>query len=122
MDLGANQDPYEHHGKWEWDLVRSARVVLDIGINYFGWTRAEALRFWNANIPNQDDISEREINRMFNWPAQVLAYQVGERKFLELRKRMENQQGKAFDLKKFHAEVLARGSIPLPVLDEIIGE
>lgn len=119
-DMDAYHDPYAYYGKWEWDLVRSVRVVLDVGINYFGWNKAKAIEVWKQNIPNQDSIAEREVDRMFRWPAQVLAYKVGERKFLELRERLKLKQNEDFDLRKFHTLVLERGSIPLTVLDEII--
>ena len=29
-ELGVYADPDLHYGKWEWDLVRSARVALDV--------------------------------------------------------------------------------------------
>lgn len=77
-DLGMYGDIYQYLGKWEWDLVRSARIVLDVGLNYMGWNRDQAMKFWKENIMNQDDIAVREIDRMIRWPAQVLSYKVGE--------------------------------------------
>jgi hypothetical protein len=118
-ELGGYQDPYLAYGKWEWDLVRSARVVMDVGINYLGWTKPTALKFWKANVPNQDAIAEREVDRMFRWPAQVLAYKVGEREILRLRKKFLAARG---DLRRFHTLVLERGSIPLAVLGEVIAD
>jgi uncharacterized protein (DUF885 family) len=32
-DLGLHRESEAEPGKWEWDLVRSARVVLDMGIH-----------------------------------------------------------------------------------------
>lgn len=114
-EIGAYATPYDSLGKWEWDLVRSTRVVLDIGINYLGWSKQKAMEFWKQNIPNQDAIAEREIDRMIRWPGQVLAYKVGEREFRTLRDQVR-------DPKLFHSLVLKRGSIPLSVLESVVGD
>ena len=44
-DLGVYKTPYDELGKWEWDIVRSVRVPLDVGLNYYGWTDQQALEF-----------------------------------------------------------------------------
>lgn len=48
----------------EWDMVRSARVSIDVGLNYYGWTDAEAHDYWRLNVKGQDAIAQREIDRM----------------------------------------------------------
>jgi uncharacterized protein (DUF885 family) len=121
-ELGQFQDIHQQLGKWEWDLVRSARVVMDVGLNYFGWSKEKARKYWKNHIPNQDDIMDREIDRMIRWPAQVLSYKVGEHTILELRNKSERQLGRDFDVKKFHSLVLERGSIPLVVLEDVISD
>jgi uncharacterized protein (DUF885 family) len=59
-ELGVYQTVYDELGKWEWDLVRSVRVPLDVGLNYYGWTDEKALAFWKQYIAGQDDIAMRE--------------------------------------------------------------
>lgn len=118
-EMGLYRDDMAWLGKWEWDLVRSARIVLSVGIHDRGWTKAEALAFWKANIPNQDDIAEREITRCTNWPAQVLTYKIGAKKIFELRDAVERREGAAFDLKKFHTRFLSAGYVPLEVMDAV---
>lgn len=112
-NLGAYQQWHEELGKWEWDLVRSVRVVLDVRINFFGWSKVRALRYWKQQVKNLDELAEREVDRMFRWPAQVLSYKVGEREFLRLRNECQTPQ-------RFHSIVLKRGSLPLPVLNEVV--
>lgn len=121
-DLGCYRDPYLYLGKWEWDLVRSARLMLDVGIHYQGWTRAQALAWWNDRVPGRKDISEREVDRIIRWPAQSISYKAGEDEILSLRARAAAKAGNGFDLRKFHSLVLERGSIPLPLLREIVSE
>src|SRR6185437_9216237 len=38
-ELGLYDDPYAYLGKLQWDLVRSARVVIDVGIHDEGWSK-----------------------------------------------------------------------------------
>ena len=75
--LAAYETPYDELGKWQWDIVRSVRVPLDVGLNYYGWTDQQALEFWKKNIRGQDDIAMREITRIRRWPAQVVTYKYG---------------------------------------------
>jgi uncharacterized protein (DUF885 family) len=121
-DLGLYQNPYTRLGKWEWDLVRSLRVVLDVGIHYRGWSKAEALAFWQQNIANQNDIAEREVNRCFNWTGQVLSYKVGAWKIEQLLQNRRQKMGKKFDIRQFHADYLAFGQMPLAVIEEFINK
>jgi len=119
-EMGLYRDDWAWLGKWEWDLVRSARIVLSVGIHDRGWSKAEALAFWKANVPNQDDIAEREITRCTNWPAQVLTYKIGAKKIFELRDAAARREGAGFDLRKFHTRFLSAGYVPLEVMAGII--
>jgi uncharacterized protein (DUF885 family) len=116
--LGLYQTPEAELGKWEWDLVRSARVVLDVGIHARGWTKAQALAYWQANVPGQDDIAEREINRVTNWPGQCLSYKVGAQRIEDMKARLTRRPG--FDLRRFHAAYLALSGLPLEVVEQHI--
>jgi len=109
-DLGVYQTLYDELGKWEWDLVRSVRVPLDIGINYYGWTDEKALAFWKQYIPNRDDIAMREIDRMHSWPVQVITYKYGAEQIIHWKKILQLHSD--FDIKAFHEEILDHGPLP----------
>lgn len=115
-ELGVYQTAYDELGKWEWDLVRSVRVVIDIGLNYYGWTDEKALATWKEHIKNQDDIALREINRMKRWPAQVITYKFGSMMILNWKKELEEKQAGAFDIKDFHERLLKHGTLPFFVI------
>lgn len=117
-ELNAYKDIYDELGKWEWDLIRSVRVPMDIGLNYYGWSDKEALSFWQKHISGKDAIAKREINRMKNWPAQVITYKYGASKILKWKEEAEKQTD--FNLKNFHRDILKNGSIPLSVLERIM--
>lgn len=101
-DVGLYTRPEDELAAIEWDMVRSARVALDVGLNYYGWDDKEALEFWYKNVRGSDDIAQREIDRMRRWPAQVVTYKYGADMFLRARKRMHEAQGKDFDIRTFH--------------------
>ncbi len=117
-DLGVYKTPYDELGKWEWDIVRSVRVPLDVGLNYYGWTDEQALAFWKKYIRGQDDIAMREIARIRRWPAQVVTYKYGALQILHWKQELQKQQGCAFDIKNFHDRVLNHGSLPLFMVKE----
>ena len=109
--LGMYKNPYSALGKWEWDLVRSARLVIETGIHYYGWSREQALQYWKENISGQDDIADREVTRVTNWPGQALCYKVGADKIEKLAKN-------AKDRRTFHRQFLELSYFPLAVVED----
>ena len=108
---------YSELGKWEWDLVRSIRVSLDVGINYYGWSDEKALSFWREHLKGEDDIARREIARMKRWPAQVITYKFGAIKILSLQHKA--RASTTFNLKDFHRYILSNGALPFSVLERL---
>ncbi len=119
-DVGVYKTPYDELGKWEWDIVRSVRVPLDIGLNYYGWTDEQALAFWKKNIKNQDDIALREIARVKRWPAQCITYKYGAGQIMQWKQTLQKREGSKFNIKNFHDKILNLGSLPVFMVGEII--
>lgn len=119
-EFGAYPTEFDKYGKWEWDLIRSLRVPMDIGLNYYGWTDEEALHFWQEYSTGLDDIARREIARMRRWPAQVITYKYGAETFLRWQRAAAKK--KDFDWVDFHTQVLQYGPLPLSLLDELIAK
>jgi uncharacterized protein (DUF885 family) len=63
-----------------------------------------------------------EVDRYFSNPAQALGYLLGYHKIRELRARAERALGARFDVKDFHAALIDNGSLPLVVLEKVVGE
>jgi uncharacterized protein (DUF885 family) len=113
--LGVYKTTYDEYGKWEWDLIRSVRVSLDVAINYYGWSDEKALEFWKKHIKNQVDIGLREIARMKRWPGQVISYKYGANVFLKMLNGAKKKS--SFDYKTFHKKLLKNGDVPLSILN-----
>ena len=119
QQVGLYQTPFHYYSKWEWDIIRSVRLVLDVGINYYGWTDEQSLAEWQKHIQGRDDIGMREIRRMRRWPAQVLTYKVGDQIIQQIRDQLRQKEGADFDLKAFHTTLLSQRSIPVQLIPKL---
>jgi len=121
-ELGLYTDPYKDFGRLSMEIFRAARLVVDTGIHAKKWTREQAVQYFLDNIPNPEGDVRAEIDRYIVWPGQATAYKIGMIKIQQLRKEAETHLGKEFDLREFHDVILANGSVPLKVLEELVNE
>lgn len=121
-ELGLYTDPYQEFGQLSMEIFRSARLVLDTGIHSKKWTRQQAVDYMLANTANSEGDIRAEIDRYIVWPGQATAYKIGMIKIQELRKRAEETLGDDFDIRAFHDVILANGSVPLTILEELVDE
>ena len=121
-ELGLYTDPYSDFGRLSMEIFRAARLVVDTGIHTKKWTREQAVQYYLNNIPNPEGDVRAEIDRYIVWPGQATAYKIGTLKIQELRKDAETRLGDKFDIREFHDVVLANGSVPLKVLEELVDD
>ncbi len=121
-DFNAYETIYDELGKWEWDIIRSVRVAMDVGLNYYDWSDEKALQFWQQHIQGQDAIAQREIARMKRWPAQVITYKYGANQILQWKAALEASlpEGTNFPWMAFHTKILEHGALPFSVIDKEI--
>lgn len=112
-NIGLYQNTYSYIGKMQWDLVRSSRLVMEVGIHYLGWDFNKAMLYWKENIKGQDEIAEREITRITNWAGQALCYKIGAKAIKEIVAQ-ESKDG--VDIKNTHHFILNHGDVPLQCL------
>ena len=115
-EMGLYSDTRALLGAVSDSLLRAARLVVDTGLHAYGWSRAEALAFAVAHVPQPVDVLASEIDRYIAWPGQALAYLVGKAELLRARDRARERLGADFTLSGFHGAVLDAGSLPMPVL------
>jgi uncharacterized protein (DUF885 family) len=116
-ELGVYTDPYQYFGRLQNELWRAIRLVVDTGLHSKGWTREQVIQYMLDNSATSETNAVAEAERYIAIPGQALAYKIGERKILELRKRAQDALGPKFDIREFHAEVLKDGAVPLSVLE-----
>ncbi|WP_312709870.1 DUF885 family protein [Stenotrophomonas sp.] len=115
-DLGAYNDPYDRIGYLYSRLLRATRVVADTGVHAQGWSKQQAVSYLQKNADMSADDASAEVERIMAQPGQALSNVAGLTTIIALRDKARAQQGAAFDLRRFHAELLKDGSMPLDVL------
>jgi uncharacterized protein (DUF885 family) len=118
-EMEGYPDPYDLAGWISHDLFLSTRLVVDTGMNAFGWTREQAMDYMKRNTFESDTQIGTEILRYaVDIPAQALAYKMGSSKIWELRRKAERELGQRFDVRRFHEAVVGSGAMPLSVLEK----
>ena len=116
-EIGFQEDPFDDLGRLQGEMMRAVRLVVDSGIHHKRWTREQAMAYMQEKTGMPEAEVVTEIERYFVMPGQALAYKVGMMKILELREKTRKALGDRFDLKEFHDVVLARGELPLELLE-----
>jgi uncharacterized protein (DUF885 family) len=116
-EVGFYQDPASDFGRLSSELFRAVRLVVDTGIHAKGWSRDEVVDFMRKTGAGDEPLIQTETDRYIAWPAQALAYKLGQLKILELRERAKRELGPKFDIRSFHDEMLDGGTLPLDLLE-----
>jgi uncharacterized protein (DUF885 family) len=99
-EMGFYKDPYARFGQLTYEVWRAIRLVIDTGIHAFGWSREQAIAYFEENAGKAAHDIVVEVDRYIVWPAQALA--------------------DTFDVRLFHDQVLGSGALPLDVLESRI--
>ena len=116
-EVGFYVDPVSDYGRLASELFRAVRLVVDTGLHSEGWSRDRIVAFFRESGAVDEPTLQAETDRYIAWPAQALAYKLGQLKFRELRARAEKELGPRFDIRTFHDEMLNGGVLPLDLLD-----
>ncbi len=114
-EIGFYQTPYTRFGKFNSEMFRACRLVIDTGLHALGWSRQQALDYFRENT---GDDRTSEVDRYIAWPGQALSYKMGELKIRELRAKAEKQLGPRFNLRDFHDVILGNGALPFDLLEQ----
>ncbi len=117
FEMGLYNDPLQHWGTLDDEMLRAMRLVVDTGIHAKGWSRSQAVAYMLANSGMGRSDAEAEVDRYIANPGQALSYKIGGLTIQRLRREAESALGPRFDLEAFHEQVLGSGVLPLPVLE-----
>lgn len=120
VEMGVYETPYDDFGRLTWEMWRACRLVIDTGIHAKGWTRQQAVDYLASNTALSLHNVGTEVDRYIAWPAQALAYKMGELTIWELRAKAEKELGEEFDIRAFHDAILVEGGLPLEMLRDQI--
>lgn len=113
----GDYSPLEMFGKLTYEMLRAVRLVVDVGIHYYGWSWNKALKYMVENIPMKQTELESELIRYICIPGQAVAYKVGERVFKQLGEAYLCSN-KDKTIKDYHRGILENGILPLDVLKD----
>ena len=116
FEMGLYSNDIQLLGMLAADVWRASRLVVDTGMHAFGWSRQRAIDYMATNTPASIEEITTEINRYIAMPGQAVSYMTGKLEIQRLRAALSDALGEAFDLKRFHDEVLGSGALPLDVL------
>jgi uncharacterized protein (DUF885 family) len=117
-EMGLYDEPLDGYGRLVHERFTAQRLVVDTGLNLYGWTTEQAAGYMKANTTESDAQVASEVVRYgTDLPGQALAYRAGFVELSRLRRRAENVLGDRFDVRAYHEEVLGPGALPFPVLD-----
>jgi uncharacterized protein (DUF885 family) len=121
-EMGCYEDdPFGRIGYLQSELFRAGRVVVDTGIHHKRWTRDEAVAWMVANIGETPGETRREIDRYCVYPGQACSFKAGANAIVAAREAARRRLGTAFDVRRFHDQVLGSGPVPMSVLAETVG-
>lgn len=116
-DMGFYQDPMQHWGTLDDEMLRAMRLVVDTGLHAKGWSREQAIEYMLANSGMGRSDATAEVERYIVWPGQALGYKIGALTIQRLRTKAQQSLGERFDIRKFHDQILGSGALPLPILE-----
>ncbi len=120
-ELGYYRDE-ERLLQLEWTLVRAARVVIDVGLHVSDMTFDQGVKMLTDDVHLERQLALSEVKRYAMSPTQPLAYLIGRQMIFKMRERYKQREGAKFTLKRFHTDVLMRGTVPPSLMaKEIFG-
>jgi uncharacterized protein (DUF885 family) len=118
----------EHLYELQGQLLRAARVRVDVGLHTGRLSFDDALDYFTEHVsfypkacaaagrdPAARALCEgarRAIYRYSKWPTQAITYNLGKNEIIGLREALRAQQGGAFDGRAFHERLMRMGTIP----------
>ena len=101
-------------------LMRAARIIIDIRLHTSRMTMDEANEFLRDIVLVSSSTARVEVNRYTMTPTQPLSYMTGQLEILRLREDYKKLRGDTFSLKDFHDQMLKKGSLPIKIMRHII--
>ncbi|WP_405788061.1 DUF885 domain-containing protein [Streptomyces sp. NBC_00029] len=131
-ELGYLKDAEQRLGYLDCQMMRAARVIVDIGMHVGlripadspfhpgeTWTVDLAQEFFGLHSGRPAEFVESELTRYLSMPGQAIGYKLGERAWLLGRDNARAAHGDSFDLKAWHMAALSQGSLGL---DDLVDE
>jgi uncharacterized protein (DUF885 family) len=122
-ELGMYELPEERFGKLVMEAFLTTRLVVDTGMNAFGWSLEQAREYMRENaFVSEAEILTESVRYSCDIPGQALGYKIGDLFLQDLRATMQKQLGDRYDVRDFHDAVLRPGALPLRLVEANVVE
>jgi hypothetical protein len=120
-DLGF-LTPFERLSEQHTRVRALARAIVDIELHSGVIGLDEAILFYVDRVGMGQDAARGEAIKNSMFPCTALMYWLGTQSIRNLRLATERRLGSAFYLKRFHDEFLSFGSIPVPLIAQLMSQ
>jgi uncharacterized protein (DUF885 family) len=119
----------EHLYELQGQLLRAARVRIDVGIHTGRLSFDQAVDYFTEHVQfhpgacaraGHDPVAKalcetatRAVYRYSKWPTQAVTYNLGKNEIVELRELARQRDGAGFSARAFHERLMRMGTIPV---------
>jgi uncharacterized protein (DUF885 family) len=115
-EAGGYSEPLDAYGRLLDEGFAAALLVVDTGVHYLGWSRAQAMTVLRRySLESDAALDSLFVEHVVNDPAGAAARVLGAREIAAQRTWMARELAPDFDLRAWHATVLREGALPLPI-------
>lgn len=122
IDYGTSSSDIAKLQQYEMDLSLGICSLVDIGVNYDGWTLDECSVFLKENGIDDNKTILSLYYSVIEEPSNYLRYYSSFLQFENLRTLAKNELKENFNLKEFHKTILNLGPAPFPIVEQTIKE
>ncbi len=97
-----------------------SNAILDIRMQSRNMTDEQALDLMRNRAFQTEAEAKGKLRRAKLTAGQLITYYVGYHQWIQLRDRIQQEQGTAFSLKRFNDTALDEGPLPLPILQPLL--
>jgi uncharacterized protein (DUF885 family) len=115
-----DHDPLFKLVRYKFYLRAVANAILDVGVHVDGWTREQAIDLMVRRTFQQEREAAGKWVRAQLTSAQLPTYFVGVQEHFDLRRAVEQREGDAFDIKRYHDRVLSHGAPPVRFVRQLM--
>lgn len=119
----------EHLYELQGQLLRAARVRIDVGLHTGRLTFGDAVNYFTEHVQFYPDAcaragddpvakvlcetASRAVYRYSKWPTQAITYNLGKSEIVALRDAALRREASAFTARDFHERLMRMGTIPV---------
>lgn len=120
MEEAGFLTPLERVAQQHHRVKQLTRAVVDISIHVGAMTEADATRFHVERSDMTREAARLEVTRTTMFPGTAIMYWLGTNGIHRIRAERSSAAGGRFSLRHFHDQLLSFGSLPVPVIGELL--